>query len=263
MKIAVCISGAPRAYPLLAHFSDSTRKRCIDGWDADVYCSFWEGPDSENLCRYFGAKQQEILPEPTVELANDVYARWLAITVLKGERVRQPTFNVPMEEWFRNWVDGGPLAKRHWSIPNMLKMFYLINRSHTMALNSGKEYDIYVRLRPDHQVLRFQGYEINEFLNTSNRDKGAHRRATDTFAFGNKSVMSVFSGVWDTLPQMMETLAGCIKSSDPESFVNRQLQAHDIPIKYLGPYMQARYIRPRNLQRPPGEEQFAFVEPHD
>jgi hypothetical protein len=213
MKIAFCFSGIARSI-------EKTKDQWLsimDGYDADVYASFWDFNDRDELDAR--EKFAEIYSPKQMEVENFQSFNETTLNMFR-ENLQIPTnLNFSTQTYVYNL--------------NVISMYYKIWRANMLA-NSGN-YDIIVRCRTDLFPKDRISFKINDMLNlpvgytwiSSWKNSGG---PSDSFAYGNKEMMNFYSSIFLFISHYHRTGHYFFVN---EQFVKLRMVEKNIKIRFL------------------------------
>ncbi len=82
-------------------------------------------------------------------------------------------------------------------------MWYSVDQAHKLAVDSGIDYDLYVRCRTDlafTELIQFSNFASNQLYVADGRTAGADRHCADWFAYGNRENMDKYCNLKNLFP---------------------------------------------------------------
>ena len=234
MKIAFCLSGAPRfKHGCLFKLIDT-----IKGFDeADFFIRTWKSDE-------FGNTPEEF------------------INYLKSNGLDGPKFNYRVVEVLEDNADNAPPPRRPLNIapwaPNLLILWWGVVKCFELLENyvaeTGTEYDLVFRMRTDmmpwnHDDGDYKPYEgVIDLTQYNDKNKMYNaKNFADNFLFGTKEMYKRFVGFWDFVDNYSE--AGAFVH--PEESLELYFQFDEIPYEcipvWVSPYSapDEYKVRPR------------------
>ena len=168
MKIALCLSGQPRAFKEGFKYH---KLNLLDHYDVDVFCHVWNDANIQELINLYNPKLSLVEPSPNVDLS-------------KYTRVPPPQ---------PNWKVKDPAR----SVYNLTLSLFKANELKMQYENEKYfKYDWVVRSRYDfalNVVIPFDKLDHNKLYIPNCRMSPARDFGNDQFAIGSSKVMDIYS----------------------------------------------------------------------
>jgi hypothetical protein len=226
LKVAVCVSGQLRGYQPAF---ESWKGTLLKDVDYDLFVHSWK-----NVGRSGAEPFRHVLPFDGKNFV-ETYRRLCLEEGFDSFKVRYPHLFARLADTGRvteQQISGfyrtsnvrldDDLAMPFAALSNQEKMHSKIKFCFDMAVASGGEYDLVIRLRPD-KPIRYLGYRWHDLLDICRRSPllfadfatGAHYTNPmigDQFAVGTLPPMQVYSSTWSLYPPLAATrLLNCAK----------------------------------------------------
>jgi len=195
MKIALCFSGQPRY--LREAYENIKENLMTNEHEIDVFAHFWWQDEyvGEVISRGSSNKYTENMENYFQEMYHPV------------KMVCEPYIDVNTPESYKTAkYPAGDINDAKLAYYNAKSMFYSIQQSLEYAFDSGKEYDLYVRIRSDitlDSVFRWDTFTNNKMYVVDGRGAGHDRYLTDVFALGNLNQMRKYSRLYNYIDKYM------------------------------------------------------------
>lgn len=196
MKVALCLSGQPRAFD---GCFQQMKEYVIDPLDCDVFFHFWESP-SEELGNTWKPKINSDWPSMTGARLNHVKRQ------LQPKAFMVEPQKIFASDDYRNDMEG--CGKLQYSVPNILSMYYSIWQANLLRVRyevaNGFTYDKVIRARTDlmfrepipQPLLNDPDIVIPSRYDNVDRsivDEVEHGLFNDQCAIGNSTQMSQYA----------------------------------------------------------------------
>lgn len=248
LKVAVCISGQLRGYKKAFK---SWEKSILVGLDYDVYIHSWK-----NIGGSGAEPFRKILPF-TSNSFKDTYREYCLTLGFESMQQEYPTLfkylkqskNTTAEEVkaFYNakevvLEDENQPKFDHFS--NSDKMHYKVHACHQLVEESGKEYDLIIRIRPDFLIsfIAFKWSDIYEichsqptiFADTPFGTNYMSCMVGDQLAVGTPETIQSYANTWNIYPQYAENnLLKCGKNFTGHESIAMNCWIHKIKFEKL------------------------------
>lgn len=189
MKVAVCYSGMMRTFPKVY---ENHLNSLFKNYDCDLYFSFWDIWGNGDLWKSDYSKSDKVTEE-NIEKILDLYKPF------KYEFESHEKFTNILDEMLKNNVREFPYCS------NILSMHYKISKVINMVADSGINYDIVLRIRPDHNFMKpfkFKETKSNVFYTSTWPVRCNGTGMNDQVAYGDIDTMKKYGGFfshWDIL----------------------------------------------------------------
>ena len=210
MKIALCLSGQPRVVEIGYHKLYNT---ILKDNDVDVFIHTWFDPNNLSTQSAIPGREGHTLSSDAIGKLINLYQPKKII--VDTPKTWHRKFNYPEKTfikahtWVHDAVGGVEGAKRYldnashcmWysiMISNLLKEQY--------ATETNIEYDYVIRNRIDygpHLVVKFNGYPEDDTVYYQHLEQPDGMIA-DWFAMGSNNAMNVYSGVFNSICQLVK-----------------------------------------------------------
>lgn len=218
VRVAVCVSGQLRGFKLALR---TWKKSLLAYCDFDIYIHSWSVIGHANPQPF-----RSVLPFE----GQNFCAEWRRIGMLEGFDVMQERYPSLFTELASSGKIDAELLIDEYSIgskratvvvedesdccfenyTNQDKMHYKIHAAQGLAYQSGKEYDLFVRIRPDLpvQLLAFDWRDLVEICRTGNLIFSDHAFGVhygkpmigDQLAIGSPEAMETYAATWIDFP---------------------------------------------------------------
>jgi hypothetical protein len=196
MKIALCLSGQIRSFPLV---KQSLIENILENNDVDIFCHSWYKYDNskyQNFWNYDPTDFGGYSMDDIIDVLNTLKP--------KSFRFDHPSIDVPTRS-----------------------MFYSIRESNRMKVDyellNNFKYDVCIRARYDLKYNQRISFDIsNGGINLINRSGGCGG-LNDWFAYGSSELMDIYSNIFDEYDQTERINQMC-----PEGIISEHLSHHNI-----------------------------------
>ena len=193
MKIALCISGQPRAYK---KGYEDLKKYYLDKYDIDVFIHTWKDEIYKGTPFFEGDEEKKIY-----EYDEDMYSNLVKLYNPKSFLINNQIKFVSQDTTGNMWRQ---------SIQNSLSMWYSVHKTNELKINHEKinniKYDYVIRTRTD---IEFD-LVLDDFKNYKKDTITLHKWKTsspqvnygykDCFAIGGSDVMNIYSSLYNYIP---------------------------------------------------------------
>lgn len=186
MKVAVCYSGLVRTLPKVY---DNHFENIYQHYDCDLYFHFWDSWGHGNVTNNYTYDKDDYLTEEEKNLLVEKFKpkSYIFENFKDKEKIFEGLINYDNQEY--------PYCK------NVLSMHYKIMKCNTLVINSNVNYDVVLRLRPDHMFTKkitFKNIVDNTIFTSMipTRTNGSEG-VNDQIAYGNTSSMVKYSNFFD------------------------------------------------------------------
>jgi len=212
MRVAICFSGMPRSYKMVY---ESHKKYIFDvlndqGIEYDIFIHTWDNkvkypkylPDEGNT------KDLIELYQPTsykIETYDDNKINELLHNSKVSEYHKYIDHNNNLND-IKDWIGGGLLTN------NNISLFYGLNESNNLRIESGIKYDIVIKTRFDNMM--FDKLNIATLSNEENTvfcpmgyepdDRERLGTVNDILAVGNEQSMNVYMSLYNRLFDLLK-----------------------------------------------------------
>ena len=216
LKIALCVSGQLRGYtaafPSWSHLG-------LDAHDTTIFVDAWRdiGRNWQRIWHFVRPRPNLhfILTGPDAAMSLTTRYPTLAAAVLASDADPRALSDLYGTKYVRleNDKDGGFLGR-----PNVWKMHYKIERAHHFALEHGRDFDLFVRIRPDIAIAPGPATDWAEIYARSRAERLIFTDASlrfvydkielgDQFAAGTRDTMDVYASMLSNLEWCREAKA--------------------------------------------------------
>jgi hypothetical protein len=215
MKIAICYSGMART--ILETFSNH-KKTILDNYDCDVFFSFWDcwGHGNVNI-KYQSSSSDCISPKDKELICNLLNPTNFEFESFED---KEPILRNLISQYNQEF----PYCK------NVLSMHYKIFKSMQLVKSSQCNYDIVLRIRPDHIIvdpIKFKPIHENSFYTSLLPARCNISGVNDQIGYGDMDSMSLYSNLFCDF----EKIFFGVETFNPEVVFKKYLDY--VNLKYL------------------------------
>lgn len=200
MKIAVCYSGLIRTFKLAYRNHIDT---IFKHYDCDTYFSFWNNIGHGDVkIRYDFNKNDEIqdkFQQEIIDLCNPKLYEFEDFSNFESRIKNEKLLDLNPTDF--------PFCK------NSLSMHYKIFKCHQLVLSSNINYDVILRIRPDHHFtkqIQFKPLEINTIFTSLLPARCSATGINDQVAYGNMDSMTKYSNLFNYWVELSTNKHTCI-----------------------------------------------------